>query len=183
MGKFEHSKCAGKVRGIEAFHRDNRRWADIAYNAIVCPHGYVFEGRGVNTKSAANGNSTDNDDWYAVCYLGGVGDGFTAEGKQGFRDARTWLREKGNAGAAVNGHRDHKSTMCPGDEIYKWLHAEDWNKVKKPAKPTRVQNFHKELDALLTKYQKSVGKDRVAFQRAMVLLRRWHRNPKNMPEK
>ena len=95
MGSFAHDKCAGKVRSIQGFHRDSRGWADIAYNAVVCPHGYVFEGRGVHTKSAANGSTQANDDWYAVCYLGGVGDPFTGEGKLGFIDAVQWLRREG----------------------------------------------------------------------------------------
>ena len=46
MGVFPHTACPSKVRGIQAFHMDSRGWSDIAYNAIVCPHGYVFEGRG-----------------------------------------------------------------------------------------------------------------------------------------
>lgn len=127
MGDFPHSKCAFKVRVIERYHELTRGWADIAYNALVCPHGYVFEGRGPGVKSAANGTDLGNDTHYAVCYLGGVGDGFTDEGKQGMEDAREWLRDEGDAGKAVNGHRDHKSTQCPGDEIYDWLHTHRWD--------------------------------------------------------
>ena len=129
MGTFRHDQCAAKVRGIQAFHRDSRGWADIAYNAIVCPHGYVFEGRGPGVMSAANGDTGPNDDWYAVCYLGGEGDGLTDDGKDGFRDAVRWLREAGAAGPLVNGHRDHKATACPGDLIYSWLRATDWREL------------------------------------------------------
>lgn len=123
MGGFSHGQCAAKVRGIEAFHRDNRGWADIAYNALVCPHGYVFEGRGPGVKSAANGDGQANDDWYAVCYLGGERDGFTDEGKAGFLEAFGWLTREGDAGPRRNGHRDHKATACPGDEIYRWVQS------------------------------------------------------------
>lgn len=123
MGAFAHDQCAGKVRGIEVFHRDTRGWADIAYNALVCPHGFVFEGRGPGVKSAANGDTQTNEDWYAVCYLGGEGDGFTAAGKQAYLDAFGWLAREGAAGPKRNGHRDHKATACPGDEIYKWVSA------------------------------------------------------------
>jgi len=123
MGPFPHSECAGKVRSIERFHRDTRGWADIAYNALVCPHGFVFEGRGPGVKSAANGDTQTNEDWYAVCYLGGERDGFTDEGKQGYLDAFGWLAREGAAGPKRNGHRDHKATACPGDEIYRWVSA------------------------------------------------------------
>lgn len=132
MGSFPHSACDDKVRSIERFHEQTRGWADLAYNAVVCPHGYVFEGRGVNTQSAANGNSDDNDDWYAVCYLGGERDPFTDAAKAAFIEAVQWLRSDGNAGSRVNGHRDHKSTECPGDVIYRWLKTADFN----PPKPT-----------------------------------------------
>ena len=125
MGDFPHSACAEKVRGIQGFHRDGRGWADIAYNALVCPHGYVFEGRGPNVASAANGYSTANISHYAVCYLGGERDPLTDDGKQGFRDATGWLRDEGNAGPEINGHRDHKATACPGDQIYAWLKSGD----------------------------------------------------------
>lgn len=135
MGVFPHTRCAEKVRSIQAFHRDTREWADIAYNAVVCPHGAVFEGRGPGVKSAANGNGEDNDDWYAVCYLGGTGDGFTDAGKGGMIAAVAWLRRDGDAGPRVNGHRDHKSTDCPGPAIYEWLNEHDWN----PEPPAKTQ--------------------------------------------
>lgn len=126
MGSFPHSACDDKVRGIQKFHRETRDWADIAYNAVVCPHGYVFEGRGLWTQSAANGTAEDNDDWYAVCGMWGEGDPFTDEGKQGFLEAVRWLRTEGGAPDRVNGHRDHKSTECPGDVVYHWLRNTDF---------------------------------------------------------
>jgi hypothetical protein len=74
MGTFPHDQCDDKVRGIQAFHMDGRGWSDIAYNALVCPHGYVYEGRGPGVRSAANGTDAGNDADVAVCYLGGEGD-------------------------------------------------------------------------------------------------------------
>lgn len=136
MGTFPHDRCAEKVRGIERFHAVDRGWAGIAYNYLVCPHGYVFEGRGAGVRSAANGNTQTNNDWYAVCYLGGEGDSFTAEGQQGMREAVRICRSNG-AGPLVNGHRDHKPTACPGDTIYRWLRAEDFDlPARHDLKPT-----------------------------------------------
>lgn len=135
MGSFPHSQCAGKVRGIEKFHEQERGWADLAYSGIFCPHGYVFEGRGVNTQTAANGSTDDNDDWYALCYLGGQGDPFTAEAKVACIEGVQWLRSEGDAGRDVNGHRDHKATACPGDVIYRWLGTADFNADPTPPKP------------------------------------------------
>ncbi len=122
---WPHHDCAGKVRSIERYHAVSKGWAGIAYNALVCPHGYVYEGRGVHVRSAANGESNigGNDQWYALCYLAGVGDEFTAEGRAAMLEAITWLRHAGDAGRQVNGHRDHHPTECPGDVIYRWVQA------------------------------------------------------------
>jgi hypothetical protein len=120
MGSFGHDQCPGKVRGIQAFHMDKNNWADVAYNALVCPHGHVFEGRGRGIRSAANGTDPANSSFAAVCYLGGQGDPFTPEAASGVNDAAEWL---GVAGGSWTGHRDHFATVCPGDEIYNWVRS------------------------------------------------------------
>lgn len=118
MGTPAHSECAARVRGIQAFHMDGNGWSDVAYSAIACPHGYVFEGRGPGHRTAANGTDDGNQRFYAVCFLGGEGDDFTDEAKQAINDAIGWL-----GGGQIVGHRDLTSTACPGDEIYAWAHA------------------------------------------------------------
>lgn len=120
---WDHSSCYTKVRGIQAFHMDSRGWVDIAYSAIACGHGYLFEGRGPNKRTAANGTNTGNNTAYAVCYLGGERDGFTSEGERAMLAGFNWLQRTGAAGIRRNGHRDWKSTQCPGDEIYLWIHS------------------------------------------------------------
>lgn len=119
MGVFPHTACPSKVRGIQAFHMDSRGWSDIAYNAIVCPHGYVFEGRGPGVRSAANGTDPGNDNDAAVCYLSGEGDPFTPAGAQAMADAMHWL----SPGGKRHAHRDWKPTACPGDTIAAWAHS------------------------------------------------------------
>jgi hypothetical protein len=138
LGTFAHSACAGKVRSIEAFHTHTRGWAGIAYNAIVCPHGYIFEGRGTKYRSAANGDVPKNNAHFAVCFLGGKGDAFTTEAKAGFIRAVQWLRADGGAGKAVIGHRDVTATECPGAQIEAWLKATDFGggATTPPAKTT-----------------------------------------------
>lgn len=113
-----HEACYSLVRGIQAYHMDAKGWDDIAYNAVPCPHGYIFEGRGPWVRSAANGTNEGNRRAYAICYLGGVGDPFTDEGKYAMADALAWLGMKDH-----NGHRDWKPTECPGAEIYEWQKA------------------------------------------------------------
>lgn len=139
LGEFEHSECDNKVRSIERFHVQKRGWAGIAYNALVCPHGYIFEGRGVEYRSAANGDEPQNNAYFAVCYLGGPGDPFTDLAKDAYIRAVQWLVADGNAGDEVVGHRDLTSTSCPGSAIYAWLKTtdfEDGGAVVPPKPPT-----------------------------------------------
>lgn len=168
MGTFPHTECDDHVRSIQRFHMDNKGWFDIAYNALVCPHGFIFEGRGPGVKSAANGFTQVNDDWYAVCYLGGEGDPFTEEAKEGFLWAFDWLAREGDAGLARNGHRDHKATACPGDVIYAWVHSlpagaglnteEDWFDM---ATKDELREVVKEELALLFRDDDSIGRARI----------------------
>lgn len=122
MGSFDHSTCAGRVKGIQNFHMDSRGWADIAYSALVCPHGWVYEGRGPNYRTAANGTNDGNAGYLAVCYLSGEGDPLTDAAKQGFIDCHAWL-ERNGAGRSNVGHRDLFSTACPGEAVYAWTRA------------------------------------------------------------
>lgn len=120
-----HSLCDDRVRAIQASHLANTKedYSDIAYNAMVCPHGYVFEGRGAHFETGANGNQTLNYAHYSVC--GMVGDSGlvkpTDEMLHGIRDAIEWLRSSGGAGNEIKGHRDGYATDCPGEPLYAWV--------------------------------------------------------------
>ncbi|MCI3240303.1 peptidoglycan-binding protein [Streptomyces spinosisporus] len=122
-----HSACAGHMRDIQASHLANTAedYSDIAYNAVVCPHGYVFEGRGLHRKTGANGNQTLNAKDYAVCAM--VGSSGLVQPTDallgGLVDAIDWLRNGGSAGPEVLGHRDGYATACPGDPLYAWVRA------------------------------------------------------------
>lgn len=115
-----HSQCAARVRGIENFHVNTRGWQGIAYTFLVCEHGYVFEGRGLGHRTAANGTSSGNQNWYAVCALVGDSDPLAPALLTGIRDAVDYARAHG-AGGGINGHRDHLSTSCPGSKLYAWV--------------------------------------------------------------
>ncbi|CAM5609173.1 hypothetical protein GCM10010329_17440 [Streptomyces spiroverticillatus] len=120
-----HKQCAGRVRAIQASHLANRQedYSDIAYSAMVCPHGYVYEGRGARKKTGANGTSTLNAQHYAVCAMVGSSGLTTPTDAQlaGLRDAVEWLRSSGGAGDEIRGHRDGYATACPGPALYAWV--------------------------------------------------------------
>jgi len=100
---------------------DSRGWADIAYNWVVCPHGYTFEGRGWGKRSAANGTNNCNSIYHAVCYLGGEGDPFTEPAKGQFVAVRDAWNGRYGRQAVVVPHSSCVATACPGDTIRNWI--------------------------------------------------------------
>ncbi|MEV8095198.1 peptidoglycan recognition family protein [Kitasatospora sp. NPDC085879] len=95
----DHGRCAGHVRAIQASHMANTSegWIDIAYSFVVCPHGYVHEGRGLGHRNGANGNPTLNAGHYAVCAMVGTS-GITSptdEMLDGLVDAIDYCRSEG----------------------------------------------------------------------------------------
>lgn len=118
----DHAKCVALVRQIQRQHMDGNGWVDIGYSLAVCPHRYVFVGRGPHRLPAANGPGL-NAGHYAV--LGLVGSSGLVEPPDemlhGIRDAIEYLRKEGNAGNEIKGHRDGYATLCPGDRLYRWV--------------------------------------------------------------
>jgi hypothetical protein len=119
-----HQECASRVRGIQLFHQHTRGWNDIAYNYLTCKHGYIFEGRGYQNKSAATGKN--NSHTIAVCFLGDDTldrDDVTPAGRQALVEITRWIRERRPAATQYRGHRDYMATSCPGDELYKYVRS------------------------------------------------------------
>lgn len=115
-----HDRCDDIMRSHQNFHMDVRGWSDYAYNGAACPHGYGFIGRGKGVRSAAQGTTDGNNRSYAIQYMGagtfgGVEDPLTEEAKRAFYDMAAYLDED-----LQRGHRDWKSTPCPGEPTYAW---------------------------------------------------------------
>ena len=118
-----HDTCDDYVRQIQAQHMDGNGWSDIGYSFVVCTHGYVYEGRGLTRRNSANGNTTLNDQDYAVLLMVGSS-GLTKPTDaqlHGARDAIDYCRKEGPAGSWLGGHRDGYATACPGDAVYAWV--------------------------------------------------------------
>ncbi|MEV6614273.1 peptidoglycan-binding protein [Streptomyces sp. NPDC051051] len=122
-----HSSCYAHMRDLQAAHLANTKedYSDIAYNDVVCPHGSVFEGRGVHRRTGANGTATLNSRHYSVCAMLGASGLVqpTDAMLHGLVDAIERNRSAGAAGDDVLGHRDGYATACPGDPLYAWVQA------------------------------------------------------------
>jgi len=130
----DHAQCAAEVRAIRQEHLSDPKqgWVDIAYNLLVCGHGFVFEGRGVRKESGANGDQPLNLAHYAVCAIVGTAEADSPALLQGIGDAIGYLRANG-AGPEVLGHRDGYNTDCPGDALYALVHSGHWSSNPAPA--------------------------------------------------
>ncbi len=120
-----HDRCDDYVRQIQTQHMDGNGWSDIGYSFVVCTHGYVYEGRGLRRRNSANGNTTLNNQDYAILLLVGSS-GLTKPTDaqlHGARDAIDYVRREGPAGDWLGGHRDGYATSCPGDAVYQWVKA------------------------------------------------------------
>lgn len=113
-----HSACITYWKRTRAFHTGpSRGWVDIGYSWGACPHGYVFEGRGLFRAQAAQpGGNTSH---YSVTLMTGPRDPVTDAQVNAVRQLREWLMEpESSISGAVLGHRDFVPTSCPGDKAY-----------------------------------------------------------------
>lgn len=138
LAKKAHSACVTYWKNTRKFHMGPERgWNDIGYSYGVCPHGYVFEGRGFGYQQAAQpgGNST----WTSCTFMTGDNESPTKEQLQTWRDLRAWLRGNKGVGAAIKGHRNFISTSCPGGALYTMVtHTSSalYGGITTPVKPT-----------------------------------------------
>lgn len=114
----DHNRCASIWRAWRDYHVNGNKWADIAYSYGVCPHGFIYEGRGRGRRTAANGTNEGNQISYAVVYIAGDGDEITEEARRAFHDAATML------GATLRWpHKHWLATGCPGSRMMVWIDA------------------------------------------------------------
>lgn len=114
-----HDQCAALMRSIQDLHMDDRGWNDYAYNFAVCRHGDVWEGRGINVRSAAQGTDAGNSGWVAICALIG-NEPWTEDVRAGVHQAAQIL---GVADGRWTVHQDHYSSSCCGAPGIEWVRS------------------------------------------------------------
>ncbi|MFF9646239.1 peptidoglycan recognition protein family protein [Kitasatospora aureofaciens] len=138
-----HDKCAALVRKIQddsmnydiigdievVAGKKEPEYDDIPYNFLVCKHGGIYEGRGADRRSAANGTEVPgaNSDYYAVMGLLGADDNVTPAMVTGIIDLCSYLQIKKGAGTRIVGHRDVRTshTDCPG-KLYPYVQRDEF---------------------------------------------------------
>lgn len=128
--RADHANCASRVRGIQRFHMETRKWCDIAYSYVFCKHGFVFEGRGPRLRTAAQGTNFGNDRFLAACFLGDdtpVRDDVTPEGRLALAQLRVHLLDLHPYADQTFPHSHFTQTACPGDDLRNYIRSvSDW---------------------------------------------------------
>lgn len=108
--------CYESMRGHQRYHMDTKGWSDIAYNFVVCQHGFIFEGRGFTRQNAAN--QPLNTSTLSVCFDGNTG--FEEPGLAAILSINAVISEAQARGWAplVRGHGQATgSSSCPGAKL------------------------------------------------------------------
>ena len=161
-----HAGCRSVWRSWQRYHMgwryypnpnsNGHGWVDIAYTCAACQHGYIFAGRGIGVRTAANGTNVGNQNYYAIVWIGGARQTPTLDAFRAVRWAIGDLRSKG-AGLRVLGHSDLRSTSCPHPDLVKLARQVD---------NTPIDTESEEDDVYAVKY----GENSDYVKRAQVLM-------------
>lgn len=117
IGHRSQADMARRLEGYRRFHVNGRGWTDIAYQAGIDQDGRVWDLRGVEHESAANGDQAVNLTYLAVLFLIGPGETPSPELRAAFTDWRERTLKRYPTATRIVGHRDirpHGGTACPG---------------------------------------------------------------------
>lgn len=113
----DHSQCDDVVRSEQANQMNTRGYRDIAYNALICKHGYVYEGRWFNDESGANGTTAGNQTYFAVSFLVGLTEEPPQVMYDAFKEVRALVLAKQPHATAIQPHSHFVQDQCPGDRL------------------------------------------------------------------
>jgi hypothetical protein len=105
--------CYNDVQGIQRYHQNTRGWYDIAYNFLVCVHGFVFEGRGFGVQPSAAGTREGNWGYLAIAAIAGPDDLITNNYIRAIQD----IVAEHDGADVQKPHSFFKDTSCPGPEL------------------------------------------------------------------
>ena len=130
-----HAGCDDLLRGVQRTHQAGE-FNDIAYNFGVCPHGTVYELRGWNRQTGANGTNEANKTLLAVVYMAGVGDALTPQARDALIALYDMAFKKG-VGVKAVGHGTITGSECPGPAVRNFLASGVWRPL--PPTPDKVR--------------------------------------------
>lgn len=112
------------LREIERYHKETKGWACIGYHFVIARDGTVYEARPLKYQGA-HATGDNNIGNIGICLMGNF-DNRTIPSAQriALEDAITRLRKQYHiANKDLYGHRDFKTTDCPGPYVMAWMKA------------------------------------------------------------
>lgn len=128
---------AAAIKRIEKNHvaRPKENMSTLGYNFLIDKWGRIWEGRGFGIRNGANGSSS-NDTSFSVCLLVGVEDNKLPQVMvDAIRSLRIEIERRTKNEIVVRGHRDHISTSCPGEQVYRQIKRGMFSKAPTGAAP------------------------------------------------
>lgn len=125
IGRASTASTRNRLEGYRRQHKNINGWADIAYNLAVDQNGDVWELRGIDRQSGANGGTTSNRHGQAILVLVGNGEAPTAECVAGIKDAVARIRAVHPSARTIRGHQQSPdaSTACPGVHLMRLVRS------------------------------------------------------------
>ncbi|CAC5407389.1 PGRP [Mytilus coruscus] len=113
------SACISQMKGIQNYHMDSRKWADIGYSFLVGEDGKIYEGRGWDKVGAHT--SGYNSRGLAASFMGNFAT--RAPNSAALNAVKKLIQcgiSKGKVSQsyALFGHRDVSTSTCPGTALY-----------------------------------------------------------------
>ncbi|XP_078310961.1 peptidoglycan-recognition protein SC2-like isoform X2 [Crassostrea virginica] len=115
----DFNSCASTLRGIQNYHMDTRGWSDIGYSFLVGQDGNIYEGRGWHHVGAHTQGY--NSRGFAASFMGNFMTHLpNAASLNAVKNLIACGIQKGFISHSYHlyGHRDVKTTECPGDRLY-----------------------------------------------------------------
>lgn len=110
-----------QLQWVQRFHQDYNKWSDIGYNFVIDQDGRIYEGRGRDAVGAHCPGFNRNG--IGVLFMMGDNDEPSEDAKQAFVALHKDLENTKGGTLKLKGHRDGKSTACPGESLYAWVTA------------------------------------------------------------
>ena len=125
IGTASVASTRNRLAGYRRQHKNVNGWADIAYNLAVDQSGNVWELRGIDRQSGANGGTTSNRHGQAILVLVGNNETPTAKCIAGIQDAVRRVRAAHPQARTIRGHQQSPdaSTACPGASLMRLVRS------------------------------------------------------------
>lgn len=136
VGDAGKARVASALRGWQNYHMDDRGWSDIAYQIAIDQVGRAWTLRGLNIRSAANGDATVNKLYGAFLLILAPGEQPSAAMKAAVKNViRDFRARMPHASATPKGHKDVRAagTDCPGPLAYAAIQHGDFTPSSTPS--------------------------------------------------